>query len=111
MRNAALIVPRSASVLAVRYAQLLVGQVRHLEAGVAADEDAARDGGIAVALAHLVDGVVERDGVAQCSLERQLQLLRALAVDVGHRETDQRQPALGDQRRGRRDQAACGRRG
>ena len=33
-------------------------------------------------------------------LERQLQLLGAVAVDVGHREPDQRQAALGDQRRG-----------
>ena len=37
--------------------------MRHLEAWVAADQDAARDGGIAVTGAHLVDGVVQRNGV------------------------------------------------
>ena len=41
-------------------------------------------------------------------VERQLQLLGAVAVDVGHREPDQCQAALGDQRTGRRDQAAGG---
>lgn len=65
----------------------LVGQVRHLQAGITADEDAARDGGVAVALAHLVNGVIERDGVGIFT-EWQLQLLGAAAVDVGNRETD-----------------------
>ena len=41
-------------------------------------------------------------------LERQHQLLGAGAVDTGHREADQRQPALGDQRRGRGDQLPGG---
>ena len=41
-------------------------------------------------------------------LERQLQLLGAVAVDVGHRETDEGQAPLGDQRCGRGNQFAGG---
>ena len=43
----------------------LVGQVRHLEAGVAAEQHAAGQRGIAVALAHFVDRLIDRDGVAR----------------------------------------------
>ena len=82
------------------------GSMRHLQAGIAADQHAAGQRGVAVALPHPVDRSVDRDVVSTCSVERQLQLLGAVAVDVGHREPDQRQAALGDQRRGRRDQAA-----
>ena len=55
--------------------------MRHLQAGIAADEDAACDGGVPVALSHLVDGIVERDCVGMFG-ERQLQLLCAMTVDV-----------------------------
>ena len=66
-----------------------------------------RQGGIAVALAHSVDrGIV--DGQRLALAEGQHQLLGAAAVDARHREADQRQSALRDQRRRRRDQLPGG---
>ena len=56
---------------------------------------------------HLIDGVIERDGV-RVSSKGKLQLLGAVTVDVGHRETDEGQATFGDQRSRRGDQAACG---
>ena len=64
--------------------------------------------GVAVALPHLVDRGVDARSVSAAAVERQLQLLCAVAVDVGHREPDQRQAALGDQRRRRGDQGPGG---
>ena len=87
-------------------ARHLVRQHRHLEPGIAAEQHAAHHRRVAEPLAHLVHRRVDRQqvaGVPSAALSPEdsngsSSCCGAVAVDVGHRETDQRQPALGDQR-------------
>jgi len=82
----------------------LIGQQRHFPPGIAAHQDTARQRPGAEPLPNRVDGAVDRDGI-ELLLERQLQLLSAVAVDVGYREADEGQPPFGDQRCGVGNQA------
>ena len=79
-----------------------VRQQRHRDPGVASEEHAAGDRRRAEAIAHLVEGRVERVPVDR--LERQHELNRARVLEVGDGDADERQPAALELRQRRRDE-------
>src|ERR687898_432631 len=84
--------------------ELSVGEHRHRVARVAVDQACARDRPGAVAVAHVVDRLVEQELVAR--VERQWQLQLVVVLQVRDCDSDECQTALFDQRRGRSEKAA-----
>src|SRR3954453_24034158 len=77
----------------------IVRQKRHLDAGVASQQHAAREQPGAELRAHLVDGVVKRQGPH--AIDRQRELDRVDILQVGQRQPDERAAASPDRRQGR----------
>src|SRR5919199_310875 len=83
-----------------------IRQQRHAQAPVAAEQHRARDRRRPEPLAHVIDRGV--DGAGRMSAERQGQLHRAVVLQIGQGDADERQSLAGDQRSHRRQKTSGG---